>query len=115
MSHIEASFAALYSKVSKERRHLVEDLHTAYWDEFEGGVRRKGSFIEHCKEMIDELNADHSRGVLAASDFTRSTLSMHFYDSIVVFEKGRHTDKHAPLNGRASEPQEKKRRGLFGR
>jgi hypothetical protein len=34
------------------------------------------------------LNADHSRGAVAPTDFTRSTLSMHFYDSMAVFEKG---------------------------
>ena len=117
MSHIEASFAALYGQVSKSGVYLVEDLHTAYWDEYEGGLRRKGTFIEHCKELIDELNADHSRGALEPTEFSRSTLSMHFYDSIVVFEKGRHTSKHAPMIGRPveAEEKEKKGRGLFGR
>jgi hypothetical protein len=100
MSHIQASFTALYPKVSRNGVYLVEDLHTAYWDDYEGGLKRKGTFIEHCKSLIDELNADHSRGVVASTDFTRSTLSMHFYDSVVVFEKGRHTLKHAPQTGR---------------
>jgi hypothetical protein len=36
------------------------------------------------KNLIDELNADHSRGALPATEFTRTTLSMHFYDSIVA-------------------------------
>lgn len=102
MSHILASFNALYPKVSRNGVYLVEDLHTAYWDEYEGGLRRKGSFIEHCKDLMDELNADHSRGALAPTAFTRSTLSMHIYDSVVVFEKGRHTEKHAPQIGRKS-------------
>ena len=100
MSHIMASFAVLYPKLSRNGVYFVEDLHTAYWDEYEGGLRRKGSFIEHCKDLIDELNADHARDALAATDFTRTTQSMHFYDSIVVFEKGRHTSKHAPRYGR---------------
>ena len=100
MSHIMASFAVLYPKLSRNGVYFVEDLHTAYWDEYEGGLRRKGSFIEHCKDLIDELIADHARDALAATDFTRSTQSMHFYDSIVVFEKGRHTSKHAPRYGR---------------
>jgi hypothetical protein len=45
------------------------------------------------------LNADHSRGSLAATEFTRTTLSLHFYDSMVVFEKGRHGIKTAPQTG----------------
>ena len=104
MSHISASFTALYPKLSRNGVYFVEDLHTAYWDEYEGGLRRNGSFIERCKELIDELNADHARNAMATTEFTRSTLSMHFYDSVVVFEKGRHTAKHAPQIGRRSEP-----------
>ena len=50
--------------------------------------------------MIDELNADHTRESLPATEFTKTTLSMHFYDSIVVFEKGSHTKKWAPRIGK---------------
>jgi hypothetical protein len=60
---------------------MVEDLHTAYWPEFDGGLRAPGSFIELCKGLVDELNADHARGALPPTEFTRSTLSMHF-DSV---------------------------------
>ena len=38
--------------------------------------------------MIDKLNAHHTRGDVAPDSFTDTTLSMHFYDSVVVFEKG---------------------------
>lgn len=102
MSHVNASFSALYPELSRNGVYFVEDLHTAYWDEYEGGLRRTGSFIERCKDLIDELNADHAREALAPTAFTHSTLSIHFYDSIVVFEKGRHTSKHAPEIGRRS-------------
>jgi SAM-dependent methyltransferase len=100
MSHIHASFSVLYPQLQRNGVYLVEDLHSAYWPEFEGGLKRQGSFIETCKGLIDELNADHSRGELAPTEFTRTTLSMHFYDSMVVFEKGRHGSKSAPQIGR---------------
>src|ERR1700722_16671624 len=99
MSHIHASFSVLYPQLQRNGVYLVEDLHTAYWPEYEGGLKRQETFIETCKGLIDELNADHSRGVLPATEFTRTTLSMHFYDSIVVFEKGRHGTKSAPQIG----------------
>lgn len=100
MSHVNASFDKLYPSVTRNGVYMVEDLHTAYWDEYEGGLRRKATFIERCKDMIDELNADHARGALEPNWFTRTTLSMHIYDSMVVFEKGRHTSKHAPRFGK---------------
>jgi 23S rRNA U2552 (ribose-2'-O)-methylase RlmE/FtsJ len=99
MSHVRASFDQLYPVVSRNGVYLVEDLHTAYWEEYEGGFQRKGSFIEHCKQLVDLLNADHSRNALQPTEFTQSTLSMHFYDSVVVFEKGRNTSKSAPQIG----------------
>jgi hypothetical protein len=100
MSDVCASFNFLYRKLSASGVYMVEDLHTAYWPEYEGGLRRPGSFIELCKELIDHLNADHSREQLMPSEFTHSTLSMHFYDSVAVFERGRHTQKLAPQIGR---------------
>jgi cephalosporin hydroxylase len=85
MSDILASFNHLYPKTDKRGLYVVEDLHTAYWEEYEGGLRKEGTFIEKCKYLIDELNAEHSRGKVDISSFTKTTLSMHFYDSIVVF------------------------------
>jgi hypothetical protein len=99
MSHIIASFQFLYPRMAKNGIYLVEDLHAAYWDEFEGGLRKPSTFIEVCKDLIDELNADHTLGALQPTEFTRSTLSMHFYDSVAVFERGTHTKKWAPEVG----------------
>lgn len=70
-----------------------------YSEEYEGELRRKGSFIEQCKGLIDEVNADYARGTLAPTTFTRSTIPMHFYDSVVAFERGRYLLKHAPQIG----------------
>jgi hypothetical protein len=89
-SDIRASFAALYPRLAKNGIYLVEDLHTAYWPEYGGAFGKTGSFIEDCKALIDLLNAEHTRGALAPTEFTGSTQSIHFYDSVAVFEKGRH-------------------------
>ena len=99
MSHVVATFQFLYPKMLKNGIYLVEDLHTAYWEEYEGGLRKPSTFIELCKNLIDELNAEHSRGALPPSEFTKSTMSMHFYDSLVVFERGAYTKKFGPKTG----------------
>lgn len=67
---------------------MVEDLHTAYWDEFGGGLNKPESFVNISKGFIDRLNADHSRGALEADFITRQTFGISFYDSMIVFEKG---------------------------
>ena len=100
MSHVIASFQFLYPRVAKNGVYMVEDLHTAYWEEYEGGLRKPTTFIELSKNLVDELNADHCRGAVVPTDFTKTTLSMHFYDSVTVFEKGVHTKKWAPQIGK---------------
>jgi cephalosporin hydroxylase len=96
MAHIEASFRFLYPRTAAGGVYMVEDLHTAYWPDYGGGLRRPGTFIETAKHLVDELNADWTQGALPATDFTRATQSMHFYDSLVVFERGRTLTKSAP-------------------
>jgi hypothetical protein len=90
MDDVTATFGFLYPRISGVGVYLVEDLHTAYWETYKGGLRRPGSFIELAKDLIDELNAAGSAQALPPTDFTRSTLSIHFYDSVIVFERGRH-------------------------
>lgn len=99
MEHISASFATLYPQMTKNGVYVVEDLHTAYWEECGGGLRREGTFIEQCKSLIDELNAEHTRNELPPTNFTANTVSMHFYDSVAVFQRGQHLPKHAPMIG----------------
>lgn len=100
MHDLLATFAHLYPRTDRGGIYIVEDLHTCYWPEFGGGLRRSGSFIEHCKDLIDSLNADLSHGAVSDNAFSRTTLSLHFYDSMVVFERGRHLPKVAPLIGK---------------
>jgi hypothetical protein len=83
-----ATFEELYGRVSENGVYLCEDTHTSYWPAFRGGLRRRGTFMEYSKRLIDQLNAWHSQQrSFKVDDFTKSTDSMHFYDSIVVFEK----------------------------
>ncbi|MDE2580636.1 MAG: class I SAM-dependent methyltransferase [Rhodospirillales bacterium] len=89
MSAVTASFRHLYPRTDRNGIYAVEDMHTAYWPQYGGGLRRQGTFIELAKGLIDELNAEFWRGAAPPSDFSRTTLSMHFYDSQVIFERGR--------------------------
>ena len=83
-----ATFEELYGHIDVNGIYLCEDLHTSYWKNFGGGYKRKGSFIEYSKNFIDYINAWHSKTKkLVVTDFTRTTESLHYYDSILVIEK----------------------------
>ena len=87
MQDMRKSFLYLYRRLPDNGVYIVEDMHTCYWPDFGGGYRAEGSFMEFCKGHIDLLNAHHTKGRLKPTEFTDSTFSVCFYDSVVVFEK----------------------------
>jgi hypothetical protein len=83
------SFQELYKYVNPDGGiYLCEDVHTSYMNVYGGGHKRNNTFIEYSKLLVDQLNAYYSeQSSLKINDITRITNSIHFYDSIVVFEK----------------------------
>lgn len=104
MDHTWDLFRHMYPKIPKNGIYMVEDMHTSYWPRYGGGLTEPGSFINRSKALIDELNADHTQGVVPPTDFTRTTDSISFYDSIVVFEKGNIFRKRAFRTGTGERP-----------
>jgi hypothetical protein len=98
-----ATFEEVYPRLTDNGVYLVEDVHTSYWKRYGGGHRREGTFIEYAKALVDQLNAWHSREPgFVVDEFTRTTRSMHFYDSVVVFERGVVTKPHNEKTGKPS-------------
>jgi cephalosporin hydroxylase len=95
------SFDVLYPAVGENGIYAVEDTHTSYWSDYGGGFRKAGSFMELTKRLIDQLNAWHAEGggEFAVDEFTRTTQSMHFYDSMVILQKGRREPPRAEMVG----------------
>lgn len=82
------TFQELYDHVKEDGTYLCEDVHTSYEIAYGGGYKRRRTFIEFSKNLIDSLNAFHSeQWALKENSFTRSIDSIHFYDSVVIFEK----------------------------
>jgi cephalosporin hydroxylase len=108
MDHIAASFEFLYPRMDKNGVFLIEDLHAAYWPKFGGGLHEPGNFFNVAKGLVDKLNADHALGAVTPDGFTRDTFSIAFYDSVVVFEKGRILNKGA-IEIEAGKPPTKRR------
>jgi hypothetical protein len=97
------TFEELYDHVSPDGVYLAEDLHTSYWLTYGGGYKRKGTFIEYTKNLIDFLNAYHSeQKALHVNPFTESADSIHYYDSIVVIEKKKKEKPYSRRTGNAS-------------
>ena len=97
MHHMIGSFDLMYPRIDMHGLYMVEDTHTCYWEEYGGGVGREHSFMEFVKGKLDDINAVHTRGALAVSEFTRSTDYIACYDSVVAFEKRPQGRRQAPI------------------
>ncbi len=83
-----ATFEEMFKAVRNGGVYLVEDLHTSYWEEYGGGYRVAGSFVEYAKGLVDQLHGWHIRDdPPAVTDYTRQIRGMHVYDSVIVFDK----------------------------
>lgn len=79
---------------------LTEDCHTSYWDAYNGGTGRPGTFIEWSKSKVDDVNAYHQARAVDPV-WTDELSSVSFYDSIVVLKKKRRFAPFAEQVGHA--------------
>lgn len=100
------AFEVLYRHVRDDGIYLVEDTHTSLWSNFVDTADRR-TFLDVAHTKTLELHAwtgnqaNFNRlgleprerpGEVDVPEFCRATSSIHFYDSIVVFEKSRRTE-----------------------
>lgn len=96
-SHQFASFMALFPRVSEGGLYICEDTHTAYWERWEGGYKRPGTFIETAKDVVDHLHEWYAPVPTALSPLNLKTqvMAIAFHDSMVVIEKGQKSRPYA--------------------
>ena len=95
------TYQEIYDHIKEDGVYLCEDLHTSYWKEWGGEYGNKNTFIEYSKNFIDYMHYHHidkdvsSRNIrklkgnaTEAQKFRENTNSIHYYDSIIVLEKG---------------------------
>ncbi|WP_207801767.1 class I SAM-dependent methyltransferase [Phenylobacterium hankyongense] len=85
-SHQRTTFQTLWPLLSPGGLYVIEDMHTAYWPHWEGGLRRPGAAVELGKGLIDDMHAWHHAEdeAWAARDEVGTIL---IGDSIVAIEK----------------------------
>ena len=94
------TFEELFGHVKTPGIYLCEDTHTSYWLKYGGGYKRRGTFMEFSKNLIDSLNAYHSTEKRhKITNLTRTMNAIHFYDSIVVIDKQDREKPHTERKG----------------
>lgn len=77
----------LFPLIAEDGVLIVEDTHTSYWPGYGGGLREPASFLSWARDRVDDLNSQHHRDLDRSSVWARQLGGIHFYDSVVVFDR----------------------------
>ena len=64
--------------------YMIEDMHTSYWPDWEGGYRREGTAIEYVKRMIDDMHAWYRNRTTATPAREYPSVSGRLVDQVRV-------------------------------
>jgi hypothetical protein len=111
------TFEEMFDAIDANGVYLCEDMHTSYWPKWGGGYRKRGTFVEYSKGLVDRINAWHSKEPrrLGVTGFTRSAHSLCFYDSVLVIEKRPIAEPSASKTGTPQLPDFHRKRGPLKR
>jgi len=88
MAHVQATFDYLYPQLLNDGVYMVEDLHTAFLDEYGGGPDSPSNFFTYVSPAAIQMNRHWSRTEIPANPVFANTRSVSIYDSLVCLEKG---------------------------
>ena len=102
------TFESVWPSLKTNGVYLCEDTHTSYFENYNSRYKNPDSFIEYSKDFVDILHLKETSiyvndGIvnplpirydqrLAPKKFAHDISSVHFYDSMVVFEKNERSD-----------------------
>jgi hypothetical protein len=95
MKHIETSLSCLLPQLSEDGVYMIEDLHSAYWTDFGGGMYAKANFFNLVRSLTDDMHHWYHGGPMKHPEISGYCRSIHVYDSIAVIEKGQ---MHKPVH-----------------
>ncbi len=87
MKHIKASLDVLLPQVTEGGIYMIEDLHTAYWPAWGGGVSARGNFYNQIREMIDDMHHWYHDAGTRHPGLAQHYSAIHIHDSICVLDK----------------------------
>jgi len=96
------SFHILFPLLAQNGFYFVEDLHTSYWPQWRGGLRRSGTSIEFFKELADVVNSDYFGGNPTRKRHIpdlEDIYSIEFVDSVALVRKKMHKPSHIFYGG----------------
>lgn len=87
--HVIKSFEILFPRLRPNGIYVVEDLQTAYWPTWGGGMHSPKSSMSYFKALLDGLNhAEYPVADYAPTYFDRNIIEISFFHNMVFILKG---------------------------
>lgn len=86
VEHQISTFKGLFPNLAPGGLYVCEDTHTSYRENYGGGYKKEGTFIEYCKNIIDALHYPEDERIPVPSVISQIS-SITFYRSMVVVKK----------------------------
>ncbi len=88
-SHVQfdvlTTFNYLYPELACPGFYIIEDVHTAYWLEYQGGINSPFNAVTVASRMVHDVNQQWIKQPYQTT--LKDIKSIAFYDSMIVFEK----------------------------
>lgn len=91
------SFSILFQHVKDDGVYIIEDLHTAYMQDYHGGITSPLNFVSIASRFAHDVNLQWISQPY--QPVVRNLKSMSFYDSMLVLEKEVETKKEPAYAG----------------
>jgi hypothetical protein len=88
MEHVRTSLTTLFPLLTSGGTYMIEDLHTAYWPYYGGGLASKRNFFAEVQPMIDDMHRWYHDAPVGSPGLGDVVTGIHVHDSIVVLDKG---------------------------
>ena len=92
------SFDCLFPMMPSNSVYAVEDTHTCYLDAYNQGVKTGGIFTNRTKSFVDHIH-NSSSTTKTPENPANHMMSMHVYDSLIIFEKAIFQNKNQLITG----------------
>ena len=89
MKHIMTTLKSVLPDISDNGIYMIEDLHTAYWRDFGGGLKAPSNFFNVVRTITDDMHHWYHGRRMRMPEISKHCRSIHIHDSVVVFEKGK--------------------------
>lgn len=105
-SHVQQdvlnSVSLLYPQLNEGGVYVIEDTHTAYWSDWQGGINSPLNCVSVISRTAHDVSLQHIKEPHAPVLLDLKSLS--FYDSMIVLEKEKHTKKQPCYAGVSRAP-----------